>query len=126
MGSDEPTFKLWQPAHKVTLDTFCIDMYEVTAADYKACSDMGECKRPPDLPEFPKADTETPEQHDKIVKAYMKLADTAKREDVSSAYVGPKTSNSWIGSDQTFACYAHTDSATSASLAGLGTRPLPH
>ncbi len=70
--------------------------------------------------------TAVPAGCDKIVKAYMKLADTAKREDVSSAYVGPKTSNSWIGSDQTFACYAHTDADTSASLAGLGTRPLPH
>src|SRR5262249_29017761 len=29
MGSDDASFKLWQPAHKVTLDTFCIDTYEV-------------------------------------------------------------------------------------------------
>jgi hypothetical protein len=63
---------------------------------------------------------------DKIVKAFMGLKDDAKRDDVNSAYVGPKTSGAWIGSDQTFACFAHTATDTSASLAGLGTRPLPH
>ena len=41
MGSDDGPFKLWQPMHKVTLDTFCIDLNEVTAGDYKTCSDMG-------------------------------------------------------------------------------------
>jgi formylglycine-generating enzyme required for sulfatase activity len=65
MGSDGPEFKLWQPAHKVTLDTFCIDIYEVTAGDYKACSDVGECKRPEAIPNYPKADSVSTEQHEK-------------------------------------------------------------
>lgn len=63
---------------------------------------------------------------DKYVRSYLKLDTSAKRTDVTSAYVGPTSSNSWIGSDQTYACYAHTSSDVSASLAGLGTRPLPH
>ncbi|MCK6592805.1 MAG: SUMF1/EgtB/PvdO family nonheme iron enzyme, partial [Polyangiaceae bacterium] len=54
MGSDEAAFKLWQPAHKVSLDTFCIDTYEVTVEAYKACSDRGDCKRPDSIPDFPK------------------------------------------------------------------------
>jgi formylglycine-generating enzyme required for sulfatase activity/serine/threonine protein kinase len=65
MGSDAPEFKLWQPAHKVTVDTFCIDIYEVTAGDYKACSDIGECKRPEAIPNYPKADSVAEAQHEK-------------------------------------------------------------
>ena len=66
MGSDAPEFKLWQPAHKVTIDTFCIDIYEVTAGEYKACSDIGECKRPEAIPNYPKTDASLSEaQHEK-------------------------------------------------------------
>ena len=78
MGSDDPAFKLWQPAHKVTLDTFCIDLNEVTAGDYKACSDVGECKRPPPEPEYPKADNETEPQHQKAIAAYADLCNFGK------------------------------------------------
>jgi formylglycine-generating enzyme required for sulfatase activity len=78
MGSDDAAFKLWQPAHKVTLDTFCIDVDEVTAGDYKACSDVGECKRPPPEPEYPKADNETDAQHQKAVTAYTELCNFGK------------------------------------------------
>jgi len=65
MGSDAPEFKLWQPAHKVTVDTFCIDIYEVTAGEYKTCSDLGECKRPEAIPNYPKVDSVSVEQHEK-------------------------------------------------------------
>jgi formylglycine-generating enzyme required for sulfatase activity len=34
-----------KPAHNVTLGEFCMDLYEVTAGEYKACSDAGRCKR---------------------------------------------------------------------------------
>jgi len=34
-----------KPAHNVTLSPYCIDLTEVTVADYKSCSDKGECKR---------------------------------------------------------------------------------
>src|SRR5262249_47257114 len=51
MGSDEPELKLSQPVHKVTVDTFCIDIYEVTAGDYKACSDVGDCRKPEAVPD---------------------------------------------------------------------------
>ncbi len=34
-----------KPAHAVELRAYCIDLYEVTASEYKACSDVGKCKR---------------------------------------------------------------------------------
>jgi eukaryotic-like serine/threonine-protein kinase len=78
MGSDDAAFKLWQPSHKVTLDTFCIDVHEVTAGEYKACSDIGECKRPGPAPVFPKADNESEAEHDKRVDADAELCNFAK------------------------------------------------
>jgi formylglycine-generating enzyme required for sulfatase activity len=48
MGSDEKDANEDErPAHQVTLAPYCIDLYEVTTAEYKACSDVGECKRAP-------------------------------------------------------------------------------
>lgn len=73
MGSDEPNFKLWQPAHPVIVDTFCVDMHEVTAAEYKACSDKGECKKPPELPNWPKTAGTSDAEHEKKRAAYAEL-----------------------------------------------------
>jgi formylglycine-generating enzyme required for sulfatase activity/serine/threonine protein kinase len=44
MGSDDD-LPMERPAHNVTLSPYCMDVYEVTTEDYKACSDRGECKR---------------------------------------------------------------------------------
>ncbi len=63
-GSDDEAFKLSQPAHRVTLSTFCIDLTEVTVAAYKACSDKGRCKRPDREPSYPKSDKVSAEDHD--------------------------------------------------------------
>ncbi|APR80369.1 Serine/threonine kinase [Minicystis rosea] len=78
MGSDEPQFKLWQPSHKVTLDTFCIDVNEVTAGDYKACSDVGECKRAPAVPEYPKLPNESDKDHEKSIETSTELCNIGK------------------------------------------------
>lgn len=78
MGSDEPAFKLWQPAHKTILDTFCIDVNEVTASEYKACSDQGECKRPADLPNWPKTAGTSDADHEKKRAAYAELCTFGK------------------------------------------------
>jgi len=78
MGSDEPEFKLWQPAHKTFIDTFCIDVNEVTASEYKACSDQGECKRPPDLPNWPKTAGTSDADHEKKRAAYAELCTFGK------------------------------------------------
>jgi formylglycine-generating enzyme required for sulfatase activity/serine/threonine protein kinase len=78
MGSDDPAFKLWQPAHKVTLDTFCIDKYEVTAEAYKACSDKGECKRPDPMPSYPKGETQSDEDYEKTRSAIAEFCNFGK------------------------------------------------
>jgi eukaryotic-like serine/threonine-protein kinase len=78
MGSDAPEFKLWQPAHKVTVDTFCIDIYEVTAGEYKACSDVGDCKRPEAKADYPKADSVSEAQHEKNKIAQTELCTFGK------------------------------------------------
>jgi formylglycine-generating enzyme required for sulfatase activity len=44
MGSDEEA-DIERPAHRVQLSPYCIDRFEVTTEQYKACSDAGECKR---------------------------------------------------------------------------------
>jgi formylglycine-generating enzyme required for sulfatase activity/tRNA A-37 threonylcarbamoyl transferase component Bud32 len=78
MGSDDPAFKLWQPAHQVLLDTFCIDLHEVTAAEYKECSAQGECKRPEAKPNWPKTAGTTDAEHEKKRVAYAELCTFAK------------------------------------------------
>jgi formylglycine-generating enzyme required for sulfatase activity len=46
MGSDDKNdFSFEKPAHQVVLGAYCIDRLEVSAGDYKACSDSGGCKR---------------------------------------------------------------------------------
>ena len=46
MGSDaKDALANEKPSHNVTLDAFCIDLHEVTAGSYKACSDAGKCRR---------------------------------------------------------------------------------
>jgi eukaryotic-like serine/threonine-protein kinase len=46
MGSDAKDAPPNQkPSHNVTLAAFCIDLYEVTAGQYRECSDNGKCRR---------------------------------------------------------------------------------
>jgi eukaryotic-like serine/threonine-protein kinase len=45
MGSDSSDRDNEKPAHNVTLDTFCIDLYEVTVERYAACRKRGACPR---------------------------------------------------------------------------------
>ncbi|UQA59751.1 bifunctional serine/threonine-protein kinase/formylglycine-generating enzyme family protein [Polyangium aurulentum] len=78
MGSDDPAFKLWQPAHQVSLDLFCIDLHEVTAGEYKECSDKGECKRPEASPNWPKTAGTTDAEHEKKRVAYAELCTFGK------------------------------------------------
>ena len=48
-----------KPSHNVGVDSVCMDLYEVSAKKYKACSDIGKCKRAPTEVEWPKiTDTE--------------------------------------------------------------------
>jgi formylglycine-generating enzyme required for sulfatase activity len=80
MGSDDPGFELWRPAHRVAIDTFCVDTYEVTAADYKACSDVGYCKRPDPIPSYPKATGTSDEQYEKDRAVQAELCNFGKQD----------------------------------------------
>ncbi len=60
-----------------------------------------------------------------LVQAYLGAASGPARADVSVAYVGPTTAADWLGSDQTYACYAKTAVDIRGSIRNLGTRPLP-
>ncbi len=73
MGSDDAGFALWQPQHNVTLSPYCIDIHEVTAEKYKSCVDRGGCKRADTVPDYPKSEKTTPEQHDKNRKEFAEL-----------------------------------------------------
>jgi len=54
MGSDEKTAgDNEKPSHNVSVDSVCMDLYDVTVAKYKACSDVGKCKRAPTEVEWP-------------------------------------------------------------------------
>ena len=62
-----------------------------------------------------------------ILDGFLGLsAGSQSRDDLRSSYVGPTTSATWLGSDQSFACYAVAPSTISGSIKGLGTRPLPN
>jgi len=84
MGSDEPDYPLWQPSHKVTLGTFCVDITEVTTTAYKACADKGECKRADAEPDYPKSEKTTQQQHDKNRKAYAELCNFDANGDIKA------------------------------------------
>jgi hypothetical protein len=61
-----------------------------------------------------------------LIRAYLSLATGADRTDLSAGYVGPTTAQTWLGSDQTFACYAVSEVTLRGSIHSLGTQPLPH
>ena len=55
MGSDlKDSADNEKPSHNVSVDSVCMDLYEVSAKKYKACSDIGKCKRAGTDVEWPK------------------------------------------------------------------------
>ena len=73
MGSDDAAFKLWQPAHKVALDAFCMDVTEVTTVAYAECVQAGGCTPPAAVPDYPKSAGASDAEHDKSRRAYGDL-----------------------------------------------------
>lgn len=43
--SEHPALSMARPSHKVTLDSYCIAVDEVTVQHYRMCSDAGQCER---------------------------------------------------------------------------------
>jgi hypothetical protein len=60
-----------------------------------------------------------------VVRTYLGLPAGAARPDLTAGYVGPTTAQTWLGSDQTFACYAVSADRMRGTIRSLGTRPLP-
>jgi hypothetical protein len=56
---------------------------------------------------------------------YLGLPTGATRPDLHVGYVGPTTATTWLGSDQTFGCYATAQVNLRGTVRNLGTRPLP-
>ncbi len=77
-GSNEPGHELWAPAHKVRLAPFCVDVHEVTAAEYKSCSDVGECLRPAPVPFWPRSETIGDKEHTRSLEAHGTLCTFGK------------------------------------------------
>jgi formylglycine-generating enzyme required for sulfatase activity len=96
MGSDDAAFKLWQPAHKVALDAFCIDVNEVTVAAYQACVAAKACAPPDDVPDYPKPSGASDEEHDKTRRAYAELCNYGK----SGRDQHPINCVSWYGAEK--------------------------
>ncbi|HEY7174398.1 MAG TPA: hypothetical protein VH442_05725, partial [Micromonosporaceae bacterium] len=61
-----------------------------------------------------------------LVDSFLGLGANQTRSDLRVSEVGPDSANLWVGSDQTFACYASATTPWVGSLKGLGTRPLTH
>ncbi len=78
MGSDSADMKIANPAHKVSVSPYCMDIYEVTAADYKTCSDKGDCKRAATVPDYPKGEKQTDEEFKKNIEAFSEFCNFGK------------------------------------------------
>jgi formylglycine-generating enzyme required for sulfatase activity/serine/threonine protein kinase len=78
MGSNEKGFKLWKPAHEVTLDSYCLGVNEVTVADYGRCVKAGDCKPADEKPNFPKNKGTSDELHQKQLSAFAELCNEGK------------------------------------------------
>lgn len=60
-----------------------------------------------------------------VTLSYLGLPTDATRADLHVGWVGPNTQATWLGSDQTFTCYASADAPMRGTVRSLGTRPLP-
>jgi formylglycine-generating enzyme required for sulfatase activity len=78
MGSDDDKYPRWQPAHKVELSPYCLDIHEVTAGQYKACSDIGECKRAKTHSAWPKPLKKSDTEHASTQLIYSELCTSGK------------------------------------------------
>ena len=77
---------------------------------------------------FDKAQVEDAVSHGctSMVYDYVGVPAGKSRPDLRISPVGPDTAALWVGSDQTFACYASGSLPWKGTVKNLGTRPLPH
>jgi formylglycine-generating enzyme required for sulfatase activity len=80
MGSNDEGFPLWKPAHEVTLDTYCLDVTEVTVKMYRACVERNACAPADSAPDFPKDDSTSEEDHKRQLSAFAELCNGDKTD----------------------------------------------
>ena len=80
MGSDDDSFPLWKPAHKVTIDSFCLGQYEVTVAEFDECVASKKCEPASARPSFPKLGTQSDAAHQTELDAFAELCNAGKKE----------------------------------------------
>ncbi len=80
MGSDEATFKLWQPAHRVSVDAYCIQKTEVTVEAFTKCVDGGTCRKPDAVPDYPASEGTPAEEQDAREKKLAQLCNFGHAE----------------------------------------------
>jgi formylglycine-generating enzyme required for sulfatase activity/serine/threonine protein kinase len=78
MGSDDPSFPLWKPAHDVTIDSACLDVTEVTVAAFRDCVRAGACPPAAERPSFPKPGSLKEEDHEKQLVVFAELCNWDK------------------------------------------------
>lgn len=77
MGSDAPeAFPNQKPSHNVMLQSFCMDLHEVTAQQYKACSDIGKCRRAQPEVQWP----DSTEKDRKVYASLCTIGDPTKQD----------------------------------------------
>jgi Septum formation len=61
-----------------------------------------------------------------VAAKYLGIQGTGGRTDLNAGSVGPKTASDWLGSDQTYSCYAMAaDGKLVGTIHNLGMKPLP-
>jgi hypothetical protein len=62
-----------------------------------------------------------------VAAKYLNIVGTQGRTDLNAGSVGPKSASDWLGSDQTYGCYAMSAAGRiKGSVKNLGLAPLPH
>ena len=77
MGSNEGELPLWKPAHKVSADSVCLDVTEVTVEAYTRCVATGACKPAGKRPDYPKVEI-SEEDHQRDLTAFSELCNYGK------------------------------------------------
>ena len=80
MGSNSKTFKLWQPEHQVTIDSYCLAVNETTTAEYAMCVDAGGCKPAATQVSYPKPKSSSTEDHASQLKAFSSFCNAGRKD----------------------------------------------
>ncbi len=78
MGSNESIFPVSKPAHEVTIDSYCLDVTEVTVEAYQECVTTGKCSPADKRPSFPKNKGTSEEEHQSLLSAFAEFCNEGR------------------------------------------------